>query len=95
MTDPKPLDRGVFCRGELGSVLEVGFFLGDDRPDNRADLQTDATVNTGGEINPIPIGALGIFARAGVDAGNGASFHAIRNAFTDLGDDSMSHGSRD
>lgn len=71
--------------------MQFWSFFGHDRPFNRADLQTNATVDAGGEVDPIPIGAFGVFARPFVNAGNRAGIDAISDPFTDIGNDRMRH----
>ena len=56
-------------------------------------MQTNAAVDAGGKIDPVPVGTLGVLAGAGVNAGNGTSIHAVGYAFASVGDDRMGHGS--
>jgi hypothetical protein len=79
----------------LGSGLEFGMFFGKDCAFYGADLEADAAVDAGGKVDPIPVGAFGVFARTLVDAGDGASIDAIGDAFANVGDNCMGHcGSR-
>jgi hypothetical protein len=77
----------------LRGLLQFGPFVWHDRPFHRANLQADAAVNAGGEVDPVPVGAFDVFAGAGVDAGNGASVYTVGYALAGLGDDRMGHGS--
>jgi hypothetical protein len=72
--------------------LQRWFFFGDNRPFYRTNLQTDTTVNAGVKIDPVPVGALGIFAGAFMDASNGTGIDAVGYAFTDVGNNGVSHG---
>lgn len=76
----------------LWCFLQVRAFFGDDRPFHRTDLQTNSTVNAGCKVNPVPVSSLDIFARSGVNAGDGARINAIGNAFTGIGENRMGHG---
>jgi hypothetical protein len=72
--------------------LQIRALLRQNRPFHRANLETNAAVNTGGKINPVPISALGVFARTLINAGDGTSGDAIGNALADVGDNGMGHG---
>lgn len=72
-------------------VLEIRSLLWQDRPFNGADLQADSAINAGGKINPIPVGAFGIFARTFVNTGNRTGVHAVRDAFTGIRYNRMGH----
>jgi hypothetical protein len=77
---------------ELGrSFLQIRAFFSHDRAFHWADLQTNTAINAGREVNPIPRSPLLIFAGAVMNAGHWAGFHAIGNAFANIGDDSMCH----
>ena len=56
-------------------------------------MQTDATINTGSKVNPVPIGALGVFAGAFVNAGHRTGIHAVSNPFTDVCNNGVGHRS--
>jgi hypothetical protein len=71
--------------------LQIRAFFGQDRAFNRTDLETDPAINTGREINPVPICAFCIFARPFMNAGNWTSIDAIGNAFADICNDRMRH----
>ncbi len=73
--------------------MQFRAFFGDDRAFNWTDLQTNSTVDAGGEVDPIPIGSFGVFAGTFVNARDGAGINAICNAFTYVGNDRMRHGS--
>jgi hypothetical protein len=81
------LDRKV----SLGRILQVRSLFGHDRAFDGADLKTDATVNAGGKINPVPVRTFRVFPRTFVDAGNWASVYTIGNAFASIGHDRMRH----
>ena len=89
---PDPLwKRTGPVQSSLG-LLQIGPFLGQDRPLDRADLKTDAAIDAGIEVNP-EVGrslAVGPFAR--VDAGHRAGINAISDALADVGDDRVGHG---
>jgi hypothetical protein len=85
------VDRNSKRKILLWCFLQPRAFFGDDRPLHRTDLQTNAAINAGCKVNPVPIGAFGIFARAGMDAGNGAGIYAVGNAFADVCNDRMRH----
>jgi hypothetical protein len=71
--------------------LEVGAFFGDDRPFDGTNLETNAAINTGRKIDPIPIGAFGIFAGALVNASYRAGCHTIRYTLTNIRHNRMRH----
>jgi hypothetical protein len=54
-------------------------------------LDADATVNTGGKVNPVPVSTLDIFARTFVDTSNRAGINAISDAFAGISNNSMGH----
>lgn len=68
----------------LRSLLQIRSFFWDNCPLDWADLDADATVNTGCKINPVPVTPLDIFTRTLMDTGNGASINAIRNTFAGI-----------
>jgi len=73
--------------------LKLGPLFWHDRSRHGADLQADAAVDAGVEINPIKRCAFAIGTLAGMDAGNRAGIHAISNTFADVSDDGVGHGS--
>jgi hypothetical protein len=75
----------------LRSLLEFRSFFGDNRPFYRANLDTDAAINTSGKINPIPIGPLNIFSRTLMNAGDGTGIDTIGDAFAGVGYYGMWH----
>ena len=72
--------------------MEFWLFFGQDRPFYRTNLQTDATVDTGRKVDPIPVVSVGVFSGTRMDAGDGASIDAIRYAFAGFGHDGMGQG---
>ncbi len=58
---------------------------------NWAHLKANATVDAHRKINPIPIGALSVFARAVMNARHRAGIHAISDTFTGVGHNRMGH----
>ena len=75
----------------LSGTLEFRLLLWNDRPCHWADLEADAAVDAGVEINPIELGALGIGSAARVNASHRAGINAIGHAFADVGDDCVCH----
>jgi hypothetical protein len=73
-------------------LLQIRAFFRQDRPLNRTHLQADAAIDAGVEINPVEVRSLAVRPFARVNAGHGARVNAISDAFTDVGDDRMSHG---
>ena len=73
--------------------MKLGPLFWHDRPRHGADLQADAAVDAGVEINPIKRCALAVGPLAGVNARNRAGIHAISNTFADVSDDGVGHGS--
>ena len=71
--------------------MQARAFFGDDRPFYRTDLQTNAAINAGCKVNPVPISAFSIFTRTGMYAGNRAGIYAVGNAFADICNDRMRH----
>jgi hypothetical protein len=71
--------------------LQIWSFFRHNRPFYWADLDADATVNTGGKVNPVPVSTLDIFARTFVDTSNRAGINAISDAFTGISNNSMGH----
>jgi hypothetical protein len=55
-------------------------------------LQANPTVDAGGKIDPVPVGAFSIFARPFMDTGNWASVHAVSDAFAGICNNRMWHG---
>jgi hypothetical protein len=68
----------------LRCILQIRSFFRHDRPFYWADLETDATVNTGGKVNPVPVSTLDIFAGSWMNASNWAGINAISDAFADI-----------
>ena len=54
-------------------------------------MQTDAAVNAGGEVNPIPICSFYVFARSLVDARDRTGVDTIGNAFANIRHYSVGH----
>jgi hypothetical protein len=73
--------------------LQFGSFFWDDRTFYWANLDTYAAVNTGSEVNPVPISAFDIFAWAIMDTSDWTGIYAIRNTFTDISNNCMCHNS--
>ena len=82
-----PVDGGT-CSG----ALLVWPLLGHNRSGYRADLQADAAIDTGVEIDPIERCALAVGAAAGIDAGHRAGIDAIGHTLADIGEDGVGHG---
>lgn len=87
----EPTMKRAIASNLRGRSLQIRLFFGQNRPFYGADLQADAAVNAGVEVNPIPVCALLILARPFVDAGDWASIDAIGNAFADISDNSVGH----
>jgi hypothetical protein len=64
--------------------LEIGAFFGQDGTFYRTDLETNAAVNTGGKINPIPIRTNGVFTGAFINASYWAGANAVSNPFANI-----------
>jgi hypothetical protein len=71
--------------------LQVGFFFRQNGSLNGADLQANATVNAGGKIDPVPVSALGVFARAFVNTGDGAGINTVCDAFANVSHNGVGH----
>jgi len=54
-------------------------------------LDADATVNTGGKVNPVPIRTFDIFARTFMDTSNRTGINAISDAFTSIRNNRVWH----
>jgi hypothetical protein len=76
----------------LGCILQIGAFFGHDRALNGAHLQTNSAINARRKINPIPIRPFGVFARTGMNARDRTSINAISDAFTNVSNNRMGHG---
>jgi hypothetical protein len=85
--NPDPL--AAFLLG--GRLLEFGTLFGHNCTLYRTDLKTNAAVDAGRKINPVPIGSFRIFSWPFMDTGYRASIDAIRNAFANIGHYRMSH----
>ena len=85
--------RVLWCDRALRGILQVRHLLWQNSPFHRTDLQTNAAINAGGKINPIPIRSLGIFPRPFVNASHWAGIYAIGNTFADIRDNRMRHSS--
>ena len=72
-------------------LLQLGLFFGKDGPLHGTNLQADAAIDAGVEVDPIKVCALAVGALAGVDASHGAGINAIGYALADVGDDRVSH----
>ena len=73
--------------------MEVGSLLRQDRSLSGTDLQADAAVNAGIEINPEIIRSFAVFSVSWGDAGNRAGVDAISLSLADIGHDRVSHES--
>jgi hypothetical protein len=71
--------------------LEIGALFRQDGTLYRTDLETNATVNAGRKINPIPIRTNAIFTRAFINAGYRAGANAVSNPFANIRDDRVRH----
>ncbi len=71
--------------------MEAGFFFGENCPFNRANLETNAAINTGGKVDPEPIGPLRVFSRSLVNTTNRAGIDAISYPFTHISHNRMRH----
>ena len=50
-----------FPNVRVSAPLKIGAFFRQDRAINRADLQTNAAIDAGVEVDPVKIGALLVF----------------------------------
>ena len=75
-----------------GSALEVRSFFSKDRSLHRADLEADAAIDAGVEINPEELSALFVATLSGLNTSHRASIEAIGDAFADIGHDRVGHG---
>ena len=75
-----------------GSALEVRPFFSKDRSLHRADLEADAAIDAGVEINPEELSALLVASLSGLNTSHRASIEAIGDAFADIGHDRVGHG---
>jgi hypothetical protein len=75
----------------LWCLLQIGSLFWDDRSFYGANLDTDATINTGGKVNPVPIGSLDVFTRAIMNASYWTSIYAVSDAFTDISNNCVWH----
>ena len=73
----------------LRGILQIWSFFRNNRSFYWANLETDATVDTGGKVNPVPISTLDIFAWTLVDTCNRAGINAISNAFAGISNNSV------
>jgi hypothetical protein len=73
----------------LWSFLQLRSLFRNNCPFDWTDLQANPAVNTGCEVNPVPIRSLGIFTGAGVNAGNWAGIDAIGDTFAGIGNNGM------
>ena len=73
-------------------LLKLRPFFSKDCTFDRADLEADAAIDAGVEIDPIKVGSLFVLALALVDAGHWTGINAIGNAFAHISDDGVSHG---
>jgi hypothetical protein len=71
--------------------LEIGALFWQDSTLYGADLETNATVNAGRKINPIPVRTNGVFTRAFNNAGYWAGANAVSNPFANIRDDRVRH----
>ena len=80
------------CR-QTGSAdgLQLGPLLRQDRTLHRANLEADAAIDAGVEIDPVERRALAVGPLAGVDAGHRTGVDAIGHAFAHVGDDRVGH----
>ena len=54
-------------------------------------METNTTVNTGIEVNPIKVCPFFVFAIPWVDTGNGTSIYTVSHALADVGDNGVCH----
>jgi hypothetical protein len=71
--------------------LQFWVFFCQNSPLDRANLQTNPTINAGGKVDVIPIGTFDVFARAGLNTSHRASINTVGNAFTGIGDNGVGH----
>ena len=82
-----------FPNVRVSAPLKIGAFFRQDRAINRADLQTNAAIDAGVEVDPVKIGALLVFAFTGVDACHRAGIDTVGDPFADIRNDGVSHNS--
>ena len=87
----QPGTKKVIASNLRGCLLQVRFFFRQNCAFYRANLQTNAAVNAGIKVNPIPACALLIFTWAFINAGYWASIYAVCDAFAYVGDNSVGH----
>jgi hypothetical protein len=71
--------------------LQLWSFFCENCPFYRANLETDATVDASGKVNPVPISSLGVFAWAIMNTSYWTGIYAVSNAFTDFCNNCMRH----
>ncbi len=72
--------------------LQIRSFFWNDRPFHWADLQTNTAVYACRKVNPLPVvNTLNVFARAWVNASNGAGIDASSKAFAYISNDCVRH----
>jgi hypothetical protein len=54
-------------------------------------LETNAAINAGGKVNPVPIGTNGVFPVSGMNAGYGAGFNTVGHAFAGFRNNGVGH----
>jgi hypothetical protein len=84
-------DKEGLRKQGLGRVLQLGALFRNDSTFNWADLQANAAVDAGAEIDPVPVSTLGVFARTLVNAGHWASVYAVGYALAGVGNNRMRH----
>ena len=75
-----------------GCLLKIWTLFRNDGSFHRADLEANAAVNAGVEIDPVEVGSLFVFPLALVNASHRAGIHAVGDALAHVSDDGMSHG---
>ena len=75
----------------LRRLLQIWSLFWKDRPLYWANLYTDATVNAGGKVNPVPVITLNVFAWTFVNASHRTGIDAIGNAFADISNNRVRH----
>ena len=75
-----------------GRLLKVWTLFSNDGALYWTDLQADAAIDAGVEIDPVEVCPFLVFSIALVNAGHGAGIHTVGDPLANISDDGMCHG---
>jgi hypothetical protein len=71
--------------------LQIGLFFRQNGPLYWAYLEANAAVDAGGKVNPVPVGALGVFAWSFMNTSDWTGIDAVGYPFTNVSHNGVGH----